>query len=173
MLLRRRIEIADPSIPGSRQPYHAAEEIGLPGAKDFLERCEKGSRQFALAAIRGAVAEIRKGRREVVASGLLLASGKPLGSVEDTLGSHAKIHTADGEHFRDAIARAAGDLGLSLTRVREKDLWDAAAKEMKVSAAVFQERIAALGKTLGPPWRIDEKLATAVGCLALALKPAR
>jgi hypothetical protein len=44
---------------------------------------------------------------------------------------------------------------------------------MKVSAAVFQERIAALGKTLGPPWRIDEKLATAVGCLALALKPAR
>jgi hypothetical protein len=55
-------------------------------------------------------------------------------------------------------------------RFREKDVWDRAAKEMKVSAEDFQARITALGKTLGPPWRVDEKLATAVGCLALATR---
>jgi hypothetical protein len=41
---------------------------------------------------------------------------------------------------------------------------------MKLSAEVFQARITALGKTLGPPWRADEKLATAAGCVALALE---
>ena len=55
-------------------------------------------------------------------------------------------------------------------RFREKDLWDRVAKEMKVSAEDFQTRITTLGKTLGPPWRADEKLATAVGCLALATR---
>ncbi|HEX9148488.1 MAG TPA: hypothetical protein VF958_04925, partial [Thermoanaerobaculia bacterium] len=61
-------------------------------------------------------------------------------------------------------------LGLSVMRLREKDVWDRITKEMKVSAEDFQARITALGKTLGPPWRADEKLATAVGCLALATR---
>ncbi|HLN80484.1 MAG TPA: hypothetical protein VK392_04760 [Thermoanaerobaculia bacterium] len=65
---------------------------------------------------------------------------------------------------------AAGQLGLSVLRFREKDVWDRVAKELKVSAEGFQARITALGKTLGPPWRADEKLATAVGCLALATR---
>lgn len=167
VLLRRRIEIADPSIPRSKQPYHAAEELGLPEAKALLERCEKSSRRLALSALRAGVEEIRRVGHEVVACGLLLASGKPVGSLEDTLASHAKIHTADGEHFRDAIAAAATQLGLGVTRVREKDVWDRAAKEMKISAEVFQARITAFGRLLGPPWRADEKLATAAGCLAL------
>ena len=155
-------------MPGSKQPYHAAEEIGLPGAKDFLERCEKSSHRLALSALRSALAEIWNDGHEVVASGLLLASGKPVGSLEDTLASHAKIHTADGEHFRDAIGRAAEELGLGVTRLREKDIWDLAAKVARVSVDVLRVRIASLGKALGPPWRADEKLATAAGCVALA-----
>lgn len=150
------------------QPYHAAEAIGLPAASELLRRCEEGSRRFALAAIRAAASEIRKHGCDVVASGILLAAGKPLGSLEDTLASHAKIHTADGEHFRDAIARAADRCGLAVTRVRERDVWKKAAEKVEIPIESFQTRIAELGKTLGPPWRQDEKLAAAAACLALA-----
>ncbi len=90
------------------------------------------------------------------------------GPLSDTLASHAKIHTADGEHYRDAIARAAKECGLPLAKVREREVWKTAAGKTNVPIEAFQARITALGKTLGPPWRADEKLATAAGCLALA-----
>jgi hypothetical protein len=54
-----------------------------------------------------------------------------------------------------------------MTKAREREIWETTAGKMKISVEIFQTRIAALGKTLGPPWRADEKLATAVGCLAL------
>jgi hypothetical protein len=173
VLVRRRIELADPAIGGSTQPYHAAEGLALAAAEKLIRRCEEGSRKLALEAFRAAIAEVEKSGRNVVGCGLLLSSGRPLGDLPDTLASHAKIHTADGEHFRAAIARAAEQCGLSVARVRERDVWKTAAGKMKVRVETFQTRIAALGKTLGPPWRADEKLATAVGCLALAGASAR
>jgi hypothetical protein len=38
---RFRIEIADPSIDGSKQPYHAAEPMPLAQAARYLARCER------------------------------------------------------------------------------------------------------------------------------------
>lgn len=168
MLVRRRIELADPAIRGSKQPYHAAEGLALAAAEKQIRRCEQGSRRLALEAFRAAIAEVEKSGREVVGCGLLLSSGRPLGNLADTLASHAKIHTADGEHFREAIVHSAERCGLSITKVRERDVWEMAAGKMRISVETFQTRIAAIGKTLGPPWRADEKLAAAVGCLALA-----
>lgn len=173
VLLRRRIEIASPAIEGSRQPYHAAEGLGLAAAEKLIRRGEEGSRKLALAALRAAIAEVEAGGHVVGGCALLLSSGRPLEDLADTLASHAKIHTADGEHFRDAIARAAGQCGLPVTRVRERDAWETAAGKLNVPVEAFQRRIVSLGKTLGPPWRADEKLATAVGCIALASRPGR
>jgi hypothetical protein len=150
------------------QPYHAAEELDLPLAEKLIRRLQESSGRLALRAVKGAISEVAKSGHDVVACGILLASGRPLGTLSDTLASHAKIHTADGEHFREAIARAAQECGFGMTKARERDVWETAAGKMKVPLETFQTRIAAIGKTLGPPWRADEKLAAAVGCLALA-----
>jgi len=42
----------------------------------------------------------------------------PAGPLEQTLASHAMIHTADGQHFRDALAAASEALGLKVVRLR-------------------------------------------------------
>jgi hypothetical protein len=167
VILRRRIELADGRIEGSKQPYHAAEGLATAEAASLIRRFEEGSRRLAVEAFRSAIAKVEKCGRRVAACGYLLASGRPLGDLADTLASHAKIHTADGEHFRNAIARAAARYDLDLTKVREPDVWEKAANEMRVSVDSLQARISAIGKTLGPPWRQDEKLATVAGCLAL------
>jgi len=150
------------------QPYHAAEGLPLSSARKLLRRCEEGSRRLALQAFRAAISEVEKSGHRAVVCGLLTSSGRPLGELADTLASHAKIHTADGEHFRDAIARGAGRLCLGLVKSREREVWDDTAVRLKTPAATLQARIAAIGKTLGPPWRQDEKLATIAACLALA-----
>jgi hypothetical protein len=41
VLERRRIETADPSIPGSRQPYHAAERLDVRKAENLIRLCRE------------------------------------------------------------------------------------------------------------------------------------
>ena len=41
VVARRRIEIADPGIRGSKQPFHAAEPLEFPDAKAYIQRCRR------------------------------------------------------------------------------------------------------------------------------------
>lgn len=163
VLDRRRIAIADPSIRGSVQPYHKAEELGLGKAREFLDQCAKASQAMAKTALRGAIRELRGHNVELCA--MLLSSGRPGGSLESILASHAAIHTAEGDFFRASIASAAAACKLPCRRIREKELLDLvqARFHMDVSRHVNE-----LQKTLGSPWTQDEKLAAIAAWLALA-----
>jgi hypothetical protein len=165
---RRRIEIADSEISGSRQPYHEAEGMELPDAERLLKRCADGARRLARIALRTAIGDARKRGYEVAACGLLLASGRPLPGLDKILTSHALIHAADGEHFREALTSASEECRLAVTRVPEREIWERAGSEFRTSADALRRSINELGKSLGPPWTQDQKLATLVGCLALA-----
>src|SRR5439155_9065071 len=70
VLHRRRIEIADRSIPASVQPYHAAQELGLGRAEKFLERCEDAARSLAQHALRK---EIGRATSELQSRGHLVS----------------------------------------------------------------------------------------------------
>jgi len=165
---RRRIEIADPKIPGSKQPYHAAENLELRKAARLLARCERGSLELARRAFREALDDLRGRGYAAVNCGLLLASGRALPPLESILASHALIHTADGEHFRNALAAAAEGHELAVTRIREREVLAAASEKLGVPADQLARRVADMGKPLGSPWTQDQKLATLVGWLALA-----
>ncbi len=165
---RRRVELADTAIQGSKQPYHAAEGLELEKAERIVDGCIAGARRLARQAFRAVIDDLGKKGHEVVGCGLLLASGRPLPALESILASHALIHTADGELFRDALVHASENCGLPVTRVRERELYARGAQEQRVSAPELQRRVAELGRTIGPPWRQDEKLAALVGWLALA-----
>ncbi len=164
---RRRIELADTAIPGSKQPFHAAEGLELKKAERIVDGCAAGARRLARQAFRAVIDDLRKKGHEAVGCGLLLASGRPLPALESILASHALIHTADGELFRDALVHASEKCGLPVTRMRERELYARGAEELCVPAEELQRRIAELGRTIGPPWRQDEKLAALVGWLAL------
>lgn len=168
ILDRRRIEIADRTIRGSVQPYHAAAELGLPKAAAFLERCADSSRALALSALRNVIDDPRLDGHQVIGCGILLSSGRPAASLEATLASHAAIHTAEGEFFREALIDASQRCRLPCKGVREKELFEMAAPAFGLTADEVQRRVNALGKTIGPPWRQDQKYAALAGWLALA-----
>jgi hypothetical protein len=168
ILLRSRIGMTDGTIAGAKQPFHAAEELGLPRARTYIARCIERSTALALEGLRGALEEIRKSGHRVVAGALLRASGRPLGTLEDTLASHAKIHTADGEHFRGALAAASRRCRLEVVGIPEREVWERAAKAARIPAVELQAIVAARRKAVGSPWTADEKLATA-GALAVLL----
>jgi hypothetical protein len=163
VVLRERIELAEPKIPGAKAPYHAAEKLELDGAAAFLARCEAASRALARSGLEGIVDRLRKGGRAPARCGLLLAAGRPLPDLRATLASHAWIHVGDGEHFRNALADAAAACGLEVRRVRERDV---AASLGRPSDSV-DEYLAGQRRLLGPPWAQDQKLAALAAWFAL------
>ena len=152
VLDRRRIVTADPAVRGSKQPYHAAESLGVAEAEAFIARCRESSTMLAKAAVSAIVAQLAA--FEIAGAGLVEASGRPLPGLAAILASHALIHTAEGEFFRDVLVRAAGRL--PIVRVKEKEIRD------------LQASLNHLGRTLGPPWTQDEKLASNAAWRALA-----
>lgn len=142
-------------------------------AEELVARSRAEARELALRALSDAGARLGELGYEVVASGLLLASGRPLPGLREILASHALIHAAEGELFRDALRQASQANGLRLTEVGERDLEKEAAASLARSAADLQRELVAWGKAMGPPWRQDEKRAALVGWLALARAYAR
>ena len=158
VLARLRIAIADPSIRGSSQPYHTAAELPLRKAEAFLRDAVESSGALAFEAISAIVTSFRSHGHPLVRCGILRGSGPPLPALDRILASHPRIHTAEGEMFRDVLASAAQRCGLSVTDIREK----------AIDAASIG-RIASLGKLLGPPWTLDQKYATIAALTALGV----
>jgi hypothetical protein len=165
---RRRIQIADSSLRGSKQPYHAAEGLEIGKARELLRQYTDGSRRLAREALRGVAKELRKEGHQLAGAGLLLGSGRTGVTLEATLASHALIHTADGDHFRDALTKACDRLDLPVTGVREKELFPRAAATLRLSEEEIRRRVAEMGKAIGPPWTQDEKLSALAAWMVLA-----
>jgi hypothetical protein len=163
VVLRERLELTDPAIPGAKQPYHAAEPMGLEDAAPFLERCERASRELARAGLTAVLERLRAEGLAPARCGLLLAAGRPLPDLRATLASHALIHVGDGELFRKALAAGADGCGLELRRVRERDV----AASLGRSADAVEAYLTLQRKALGPPWAQDQKLAALAAWFAL------
>lgn len=169
VLDRRRLELADRKQAGSLQPYHAAEEAKTPReAARLIQRFEESARRLAVAGLAAVSGDLEKKGCRPIGAGILLASGRPLPGLDGILASHALIHTADGEHFRAALAGACEGAGLSVLRVRERELPSQAEEALGRPAGELSSVIATMGRSLGPPWTQDQKLATLIAWLTLA-----
>ncbi len=167
VLDRRRIELVKTFTYTYRQPYHTAEAMPLKEAEKFIARCQAEARGLASSAIRTLQKELDRVDCKIVRCGLLLASGRPLPGLEQTLASHALIHTADGELFRNAIVHASRRCRIPVQAVKERELFDRASESLRMRPDALKHRIAELGRSLGPPWGQDEKLSALAAWLAL------
>ena len=167
VLARRRIVIFDAAIAGSKQPFHAAEGMELKKAEAHIARCKSSTRKMSREAFGAVVKEMREQGHEVMGCGLLLASGRPVGTLVEALASHAMLHTAEGQFYRDALREASEHLAVPVMGVREKELFARATETLRWSEVEIRRWVGEMGKALGPPWSQDEKLAAIVGWMAL------
>ena len=167
---RRRIELVDPATRGAKQPYHAAQRLDLKQARELVRRCTVEARRLARRALRAVLNDLREKGHDVVGCGILLGSGRSATTLAATLASHALIHTAEGELFRDVLIRASEHHGLRVTGVRERELYARAAAELGATADELRHRATEMGRPVGSPWRQDQKHAALVAWLALAAR---
>jgi hypothetical protein len=150
-----------------RQPYHTAGRRPPTEAGDFIARMRVEARELAYRAIHPVQVKLQKQGYEVTNCGLLLASGKPLPDLAKILASHALIHTADGELFREAVLHASKRCGLGTFTTRESELLEKALQSARMKPKDLNDRLVDLGRPLGAPWAQDEKFASLVAWLSL------
>jgi hypothetical protein len=167
---RRRIDIADPKIAGSKQPYHAVEGLSLKDAEALVSACTSASVQLATEAVRVAITDAKQKGYEVSASGVLTGSGKPIPALEKILASHPLLHTAEGELFRNVIVRACVNHHLPVVAVKEKELMVRAQNDIGISGELIEQHLQRMGKAIGAPWRQDEKYAGLAAWIASSVQ---
>jgi hypothetical protein len=171
VLVRRRIHLVKTFTYEFRQPYHTAEKLSVDDGRAFVARSRSEARRLAYRVIRTLQGELRDQGYSFTRCGVLLASGRKLPALPKILAAHSLIHTADGELFREVLLHASGRCGLTPITVKERELFDSAARVLRRKASDLTRRISDLGRPLGPPWTQDEKLASLVAWLAASLRP--
>jgi len=167
VLSRQRLNLVKTFSYKFRQPFHTAEKMPFVNAGKFISSVRTDAEQIACSALRAMKAESKKQGYQLDRASLLLASGKPLPDLERILQSHALIHTADGELFREVLRLACKRCSLKLTCARERDLLELCAQAFSPPAPDLQRRVTELGRAVGSPWSQDEKFATLAAWLAI------
>ena len=171
VLLRERPHLVKAFTYEYRQPYHTAQKRSSAEALGFVLRMRSEARILASNAISTVQSSIGHQGYELKCCGLLLASGKPLPDLPQILASHALIHAADGELFREAVLHAGERCGLEIFKAKESELIERASHMLHLKVDELGHRLVHLGTKVGSPWTQDEKLAALVAWLSLAGPP--
>jgi len=160
----RRVDLSDPAIPESRQPYHggsgaarpdgpelsrliaSVEEFGRRSVTDFVARCEAAGLRCSVAGI-------------VVGS---LIDPKGIGN------DHIRVHALEGQLFRSVVHDGAVRSGIACSIWRERDLYAAAEGTLNLPEESLRKTLAALGRTVSGSWRAEQKAAALAAWLVLA-----
>jgi hypothetical protein len=159
LLSRKRLQLVEVFSYKFRQPYHTAERMRREDSGKFISDVRSEAEELACYGLNAAQAELQARGYRMDRAALLLASGRTLPELEKILQSHALIHTADGELFRQALRDASGRCALRLTGMKERELLEGFSKALSTTAARLLKRATALGKPFGAPWSQDEKFA--------------
>lgn len=150
----RRVEISDPDLPDSKQPYHAGFGTAR-DAGDGLKRLVSSVKSFGRKSVGRVI-------RDYQQRGELRGAGVVVGSLIDpkTIGNdHIRIHAMEGQLFRSVVIDAAETAGLKCDVVRERDLYATAAKALKKPEAAIRKTLAQIGRGVDGGWRAEQKAA--------------
>jgi hypothetical protein len=156
---RTTLELVRREPPEVAFAYHAAVDHPDPAA--LIEEMRAIAVRRAEEGLRALLAHVADVAEPVTALGIA-APKRKLPALDAILGSHALLHTAEGELFRGALVEGARRNGLAAVEIDSRDL-EARASDV---AGDVEAWLAALGKAAGRPWSKDQKRAALFALLA-------
>jgi hypothetical protein len=154
------VELSDPEVRETRQPYHHgfyAHETDPKVIARLVTIVERSAKRSVAALIDDLHPRARR-------------AGLVVGSVIDPAqvgNPHIRAHASEGRLFRTVLADALRAHGVECDVIVQKQLATKAAAGLRRSDGEITRVLAAFGKTLGGPWRADEKAASTAAWMAL------
>jgi hypothetical protein len=168
LLARTRLQLIDARDPESKQPYHAVEFLCIEEATGRLDGYMAVATRLAQDSICAQSEQLKRRGVAVKSVGIIESSSRKQVSLPSILASHALIHAADGDHFRNALFVAAEQCRLRVCRIPATDLEAHASKCLRLPVARILETVKNLGLGKGPPWGADQKQAALLAWTLLA-----
>jgi hypothetical protein len=133
--------------------------VALDEAPALIGSVEKAAAAAVVAKIRGFASSIGP-----VASVGVVGGNRKLPELPRILEKHALLHAADRDLYEQAIIEGATVAGLPVTTIPATGaLFDHASRVLGVE---LEPSLAALGKSIGPPWQKDHREAAAAALVA-------
>ncbi len=162
---RRRIDLSDPAVPASAQPFHAGLDLPAAAAAKAVARLVKYVERSSAHAIAELIKQYRDGGHRIVGAGIVGGSTVDPQTIPN---DHIRAHAEEGRLFRVVIENALKLSRLKFSVTREKDLIDEGRKMLGISEPRLRTELAKMGKAVAGSWRAEEKSATLAALMALA-----
>jgi hypothetical protein len=163
---RRRIELCDPDIPASRQPYHAGfgtEQTDTAAIARLTKIVERSARR----SVARLIGDYRASGFEPRHAGLVVGSDIDPARITNP---HIRAHASEGQLFRRVTEEALRDAGVSSAVWIEKVLAAKASAVLGRSEDHLKRATKDLGRGVEGGWRTDDKAAALAAWLALEVR---
>jgi len=155
----RVIELADPGVPDSRQPFHAG--FGTEQTDTTkVTRLIHGIEQFSRRSIAALLADYRK-QHHVRRAGVVVASLTDPATIGN---QHMRAHASEGRLFRTVLVDALEHCDVAVRVVLEREAYELLGKALRRPPTEAKHKVAALGERVAR-WRAEQKVAAAAAWL--------
>ncbi len=170
VLDRRVVELADPDLPVSRQPFHATLRLHEAAEENAAAGLVKIVQRYSRRAMTRLIKDYRSGGHELCGAGLVVGSDLDPAKIKQIGNLHIRIHAQEGRLFREVLEAALRAHGLGCLVIVERQLYNVATARLRRTETELKLYIAELGRGVGGPWRSEEKTAALAAWLALRTK---
>jgi hypothetical protein len=165
VLSRKSLQLWDPAIPESHQPWHADFELPPDESARIVPMALKAVERVALSALRELVDEVRTTHGAIVGIALVAGSSTDPESIHNP---HMRAHAREGQLFPQSLAAAAKTLRIPAVMMVESEVFTIAAAKLAKSPDAVKLAVTELGRNVGKPWSAEEKAAAAAAWITLA-----
>ena len=161
---RSTVALADPSVPESSHPYHPALDAPGPRGRAIVSRLVAVVEDHTARSVAEFLESCGQEGWKLRGAGLVVGSEADPGTITN---DHIRAHAEEGRLFRRVLEEALARAGLAVTVTIEKKLYAAAASHLNRTEGQLRKDVTVLGRTLGGPWRVEEKTASIAAWMVL------
>jgi len=164
LIKRTELILNDPRVPATFQPYHAVMNLPWNESEKKVVPFIRAIEKIAAKALAQLIHELRAEGLEVIGVGIAGTADRDLSKIGNY---HIRAHGAEGLLFRQVLEFAAQANKLPHRTFIEKNLQAEAAAELGCTVAKLNNALTAFGRSAGPPWRADQRVAATAAWLSL------
>jgi hypothetical protein len=157
------VDLSDPRLPETRQPYHAALGKLETDVKKIKRRTDtvQGVTNQSITKL---LADYRRKGYAIARASVVVGSQLDPATMANP---HIRAHALEGQFFRSTLEKALNGHGIRTAVLVERHAYGKAATQLKKSSVDVQRAIQSLGRFTGGPWRAEQKFAALGAWVAL------
>jgi hypothetical protein len=163
LLERRVVQLCDPAVPESKQPYHASMGV-LQTDEKKIDRLRKVIVKAAQKSVAEWMKELQQDTRRIRRANLVVGSTIDPARIAN---DHIRAHALEGRLFRTVLEDALRSCDVTCSVFLEREIYEYAGGILKRSEKQLKQALTQMGKALQGHWRGDDKLAALAAWLAL------